>query len=393
MRRCLAFALLAGAALSMPARAVEYQVHGYAAQGLVYTDENNFFGESSDVSTDYYEAGLNGSIQAQPNLLFSAQVAIRDAGISDDGSLRLDYALAEYRFVSDVDTSAGIRVGKVKNSLGFFNETRDVIFTRPGILMPGVYADNQNQRSLIFTGPGAQVFATRVAGRHEFSFSGTANVHRNVRKNDERLLITLPGIPFDLRIENVWNARVMDSIDGGRLQFALSHFHGRFRLATADDIGLTGAFGVGITVLSARLNAEKFSLTTEYSRITNHNELDLGAMPLLRQEVDADSGYVQADFRFNKSWSAFARFDASFSDIHDRSGRKFEAANPGADRKSRMTRDLVAGVSWKYGEHWGFWGEYHWIDGTSTLQMLENPVPPGVEDRWSMLMFMAGFKF
>jgi hypothetical protein len=392
MRGCLAVALLAGAAASMPARALDYQVHGYAAQGVVYTDENNFFGESSDVSTDYYEAGLNASIQARPNLLFSAQAAIRDAGISDDGSLRLDYALVEYRFLSEVETNAGVRVGKVKNTVGFFNETRDVIFTRPSILMPGVYADNQNQRSLIFTGPGAQVFGTRIAGRHELSFSGTANVRRDVRTSDERLLITLPGIPFDLRIEDVWNAGVMDSIDGGRLQFALSHFHGRFRLNTPETVGLTGAFGVGITVLSARLNAERFSLTSEYSRITNHNELDIGGMALLRQDVDADSGYVQADFRFNRNWSAFARFDASFSDIHDRSGRRFAAANPGADRKSRMTRDLVAGVSWKYGEHWGVWGEYHWIDGMSTLQMLENP-PPGPKDRWSMLMVMAGFKF
>lgn len=393
MRGYLALALLAGAAAaSMPARALDYQIHGYASQGLVYTDENNFFGESSDVSTDYYEAGLNASIQARPNLLFSAQAAIRDAGISDDGSLRLDYALVEYRFLSEVESSAGIRVGKVKNAFGFYNETRDVIFTRPGILMPGVYADNQNQRSLIFTGPGAQVFGTKIAGRHEWSFSGTANVDRNVRKNDERLLITLPGIPFDLRIEDVWNARVMDSIDGGRLQFALSHFHGRFRLDTAENIGLTGAFGVGITVLSARFNAEKFTITSEYSRITNDNALDLGGMPLLRQNVDADSGYVQGDFRFNKSWSAYARLDASFTDIHDRSGREFAAANPGADRKSRMTRDVVAGVSWKYGEHWGVWGEYHWIDGTSTLQMLENP-PPGPEDRWSMVMLMAGFKF
>jgi hypothetical protein len=391
MRGWLAFALLAGAALSLPARAIEYQVHGYAAQGLVYTDDNNFFGESSDVSTDYYEAGLNASIEVTPNLLFSAQAAIRDAGLSDDGSLRLDYALAEYRFVSDVETSAGIRAGKVKNALGFFNETRDVIFTRPGILMPGVYADNQNQRSLIFTGPGAQVFATRLYGRHELSFSGTANVRHDVRKSDERLLITLPGIPFDLQIRDSWSARVMDSFDGGRLQFALSHFHGRFDLTTPATVGLTADFGVGITVASARFNAEKFTITTEYARLTNDNRADVGPVPLLRQRVDADSGYVQADYRFNPSWSAFARFDASFSDIHDRSGRKFAAANPGADRKSRMRRDLVAGVNWRYGEHWGVWGEYHWIDGTSSLLALENPGPR--EDRWSMLMFMVGFKF
>jgi hypothetical protein len=391
MRHWLTVASLVGAAATTPAAAVDYQVHGYAQQGLVYTDDNNFFGESSDISTDYYEAGLNGSIQVQPNLLFSAQVSIRDAGISDDGKLRLDYALGEYRFVSDVKNTVAVRAGKVKNAFGLFNQTRDVVFTRPGILMPGIYADNQNQRSLIFAGPGAQVFASRVAGAHELSITATVNGNRDVHRNDERLLITLPGIPFDLRIEDVWNVRVMDSIDGGRLQFALSHFDGRFRLTTADTIGLAGSFGIGITVLSARLNAERFSIASEYSRVTNDNRLDLGGSPLLRQKVDADSGYVQADFHINRSWSAFARVDASFLDIHDRSGRRFAAENPGADRKSRMTRDLVAGVSWRYGEHWGLWGEYHWIDGTSLLQRLENP--GRTDERWSMLLVMAGFKF
>lgn len=391
MKRWPAFVSVALAAASSPALAAEYQVHGYAAQGFVYTDDNNFFGESSEGSTDYYEAGLNASFQATPSLLFAAQAAIRDAGISDDGSLRLDYALAEYRFVSTVDGSAGVRAGKVKNALGFFNETRDVIFTRPGILMPGVYADNQNQRSLIFTGPGAEVFGAQVRGRHELSFSGTVNVAHGVRKNDQRLLINLSGIPFDLDIDDAWSARVMDSIDGGRLQFALSHFHGRFKLGTAETIGLAGTFGVGITILSARFNAEKFTLTSEYSRVTNHNRLDAGGMVLLQQSITADSAYVQADYRFNKNWSAFARADASFTDIHDRSGRQFAQDNPGADPASRYTKDLVAGVSFRYGEHWGFWGEYHWIDGTSSLQMLENPGP--VKDRWSMLMLMAGFKF
>lgn len=391
MRTCLALALLAGAAFSPAARAVDYQVHGYAAQGLVYTDHNNFFGESSDVSTDYYEAGLNASVQVNPGLRFAAQAAIRDAGLSDDGSLRLDYALVEYRFFSEAQRTAGVRAGKVKNAIGFFNETRDVIFTRPGILMPGVYADNQNQRGLIFTGPGAQVFGSRLFGEHDLSFSASANVRHDVRKSDERLLITLPGIPFDLDIRDSWSARVMDTIDGGRLQFALSHFHGRFDLATPDTVGLTADFKVGITVLSGRFNAEKFTITSEYARLTNDNRAYVGPTPLLRQKVDADSGYVQYDYRFNQSWGAFARIDASFSDIHDRSGRRFAAANPGASRKSRMRRDLTIGASWRYGEHWGVWGEYHWIDGTSSLLALENPGP--VEDRWSLLMFMVGAKF
>ncbi len=375
-----------------PAAAAEYQFHGYAAQGFVYTTENNFFGESSDGSTDYYEAGLNASVQLRPDLMLAGQAAIRDAGISDDGTLRLDYALADYRFLANVDSSAGVRIGKVKNAMGFYNETRDVIFTRPGVLLPSVYSDNQNQRSLVFTAPGAQLYGNRTLGRHEWSFTGTANVDRNVRKSDERLLIDLGGLPFDLRIKDSWNAQIMDSLDGGMWQFGVSYFFGRFTLATPDAIGIAGTFDVGLTLFSARYNAERFSLTAEYVLNPNTNRVTAGGIEILRSRLVAERSYLQGEYRLTPQWALMARLDAAFSDRDDRSGRGFAAANPGADRKSRQSRDVTLGVNWRPDEHWGVWGEYHWIDGTASLQPLENPNGPS-DNRWSLLMLMAAYKF
>ncbi|MEJ1961229.1 MAG: hypothetical protein WDO56_06680 [Gammaproteobacteria bacterium] len=374
-----------------PAFAVEYQVHGYAAQGFVYSSDNNIFGDSSSGSWDYYEAGLNGSVQVRPNLIFSAQAAIRDAGISDDGSLRLDYALADYRFVESVDSAAGMRVGKIKNPLGFYNETRDVVFSRPTILLPTVYNDNQNQRSLVFSAPGAQLYGSHVWGRNDLSFTGTILADHDVRKTDERLLIDLGGLPFDLHIQDSWNAQIMDSLDGGRWQFALSHFFGTFTLRTPDPIGVAGTFDVSVTVASARYNAEKFTVTAEYALNPNTNVVTVGGAPYLRQHLVADTGYVQGEYRINSSWGAVARVEATYRDRHDRDGSEFVAANPGADRKTRMARDFVVGANWRYGDHWGIWGEYHWIDGTEWLQALENPQPR--KSRWSLVMFMAGYKF
>ena len=159
-------AALAAICFSGSAAAVDYQIHGYAAQGFVLSSHNDFFGDSTDGSFDYYEAGINAVLQVQPNLTFAVQAAVRDAGISDDGAVRLDYAVADYRVLSEATSEAGLRAGKVKNALGFYNETRDVVFTRPSILLPSVYSDNQNQRSLIFTAPGAQVYGGAFVGHH-----------------------------------------------------------------------------------------------------------------------------------------------------------------------------------------------------------------------------------
>jgi len=394
LRRFAPHALAAPALLGLcaPAFALDYQVHGYAAQGFVYTDDNNFFGKSSDGSWDYYEAGLNASVQVHPKLLFSAQAAIRDAGISDDGSLRLDYAVADYRFLEGVDTTIGVRAGKVKNPLGFYNETRDVVFSRPSILLPVGYSDNQNQRSLVFTAPGAQIYGTRVWGRHELSVTATHSFDHDVRKSDERLLIDLSGLPFDLHIQDSWNARVMDSIDGGRWQFAVSHFFGRFNLRTPPEpLDVAGRFDVGLTLFSARFNTEAFSLTAEYAVNPNKDVVTVNSAPFLRTSITADGGYLQGEYRINPSWGAFARVEAQFLDRGDRSGRRAAAENPGMERASRFTRALVVGANWHHGEHWGVWGEYHWINGTSQLQKLENPQP--LVDHWSLIMLMAGYRF
>lgn len=384
-------AALAAIFFSAQASAIDYQLHGYAAQGFVLSRHNDFFGDSTEGSFDYYEAGINAAVQVQPNLSFAAQAAIRDAGISDDGSLRLDYAVADYRLVSEASIQAGLRAGKVKNALGFYNETRDVVFTRPSILLPSVYSDNQNQRSLIFTSPGAQVYAGTVIGLHELSFTGTLNAERDVRKSDERLLINLT-VPFDLRIGDSWNAQIMDSIDGGRWQLAYSRFSGEFRLSTAPELDLVGRFDVDLNVFSARFNAERFSVTAEYVLVDNDNRLIFMGAPFLHQRVAADSGYLQAEYRVHSDWTLMARMDGFYSDRHDRSGRDFAAANPGVDRRTRFSHDFTIGVNWRPDQHWGLWAEHHWINGTATLQALENP-PPVRHQRWSMLMLMVGYKF
>jgi hypothetical protein len=386
-----AVAAVVALGFSASAGAVDYQVHGYAAQGFVLSDDNDFFGDSTDGSFDYYEAGINAAVQVRPNLLFAAQAAIRDAGISDDGSVRIDYALVDYRVMADATMQAGVRAGKVKNAMGFYNDTRDVIFTRPSILLPSVYADNQNQRSLVFTAPGAQLYGGVVTGQHEWSFTGTLNAERDVRKSDERLLIDLT-VPFDLRIGDSWNVQIMDSINGGKWQFAYSHFTGEFRMSTAAEIGLIGRFVVDADVFSARYNAERLTLTAEYVLVGNDNLLRLGGTPLLQTDITADNGYLQAEYRISPRWALMTRMDSSYRDRNDRSGRRFAAANPGLDRRSQFSHDFTIGINWRPDEHWGVWAEHHWIYGTATLQALENP-PPVRDQRWSMLMVMAGYKF
>src|SRR5690606_32056586 len=163
------------------------------------------------------------------------------------------------------------------------------------------------------------------------------------------------------------------------------------RMTTAPEIGVTGRFDVDLDVFSARYNAERYTITAEYVLIGNDNLLRLGATPLLQQEVTADSGYLQAEYRLGSRWGVMARMDGFYRDRNDRSGRRCAAVNPGVDRRSQFSHDFTIGINWRPDEHWGVWAEHHWINGTATLQALENP-PPVRRQRWSMFMLMAGYR-
>jgi hypothetical protein len=385
----LGTACLAGA----PAAALDYQVHGYAAQGYVLSNGNNVFGDSTNGgSLDYYEAGINGSVQVIESLRFAAQAAIRGAGATDTGSPRLDYYLADYRPFATDHADAGLRIGKVKTPLGLFSETRDVVFTRPGILLPSLYDDSQGTRNLLFASPGLQAYGDLVERDHDLSLTATVSRNRSLSQSEQRLLINLDGLPFQLRVSQSWNAQLMDSIDGGRWQFAYSHFYGRFDLDTAPQTALFGTFGASIDVLSARFNADRVSLTAEYARNPNRDRVTIGGVPLLTSDLAGDSAYIQGDYRFNSAWGAMLRLDSTFRDQSDRSGRRFAAANPGADPESRFPYDVTLGGNWRFAEAWRAWAEYHYITGTATVQPLDNVGRTPV-DHWSLLLLMLGYRF
>jgi hypothetical protein len=109
------------------------QVHGFASQGFVYTDQNNWLTmntrQGSFAMTDL---GLNVSSQITDKFRVGAQVYDRNLGELGQWHPSLDWAVADYRFKNWL----GIRAGKVKTTLGLYNDSQDVDFLRVFALLP-----------------------------------------------------------------------------------------------------------------------------------------------------------------------------------------------------------------------------------------------------------------
>jgi hypothetical protein len=377
--RSVTFAAAVGALLAPPAMALDYQVHGSLAQGFILSEGNDFYGPSTDGSFQYYEAALNGVVKPMSQLLLSAQVIARDAGATDDGMPRLDYAFLDYEYVSGSTGDAGVRLGRVKNSYGLYNDSRDVIFTRPGVLMPSTYFESSGARAMLFSSDGLQPYGALTLGGHYLSVLGTYAPDATLdHRQAERL-----GLEGKVDLEDFYMGRVQDEWDGWT--GALSYLHGvlefEFPPGTLDSIDFQ------VYVLSARYNAARFSVTSEYSLTDTAGTF--GPLPF---HGTSDAAYVQGDYFLTPEWSLMARWDSSFVNRNDRSGDECQVNFAPADRHNCFAHDLTLGASWKSASHWGVWGEYHRVDGLATASQRDNGFMAS-DTHWSMLVLMGAYRF
>ncbi|MEQ1440611.1 hypothetical protein AAG565_14730 [Fontimonas sp. SYSU GA230001] len=371
---------------------LNYQLHGFASQAYAQSWGNNYVGDSLDGSFAFYELGLNATAGGGP-VTVSAQALYRRFGDLDREGARLDYAFADYRFLSALDAHAGVRLGRVKNPYGFFNDSRDVVFTRPGILLPGsVYFEGSGVRSLLFSSDGGQLYGGWNAGDHFLSLTAGRALNFTASDDQKRSLFGSEGFSGDVDIDGLTVVRLLDEWAAGTWRAALTYtsaelsFDGEQQVAPGFSVPISGTFDTDLYIASIAYNAERYSLTAEYL-LTRFKGRFNG-------DTDRNSGdgvYVQADYRFLPGWTGMLRYDLSFSDRNDRSGRDY-ARSTGGDRHERFARDLTAGLKWLPDEHWGVWVEQHFIVGSATVPRLENQ-DRRIESTGQLFLVMVGYHF
>jgi hypothetical protein len=151
------------------------QVHGFVSQGFVYTNDNNWLtmntSQGSGAMTDF---AVNLSTHVTDRLQIGAQGYDRNLGQLGQYHPSLDWAFADYRFKSWF----GVRGGKVKTTLGLYNDTQDFDFLRPFALLPqSVYPTDL--RDVVIAHIGGDLYGN-ISLKHGFgdlSYTGYAG-HR-----------------------------------------------------------------------------------------------------------------------------------------------------------------------------------------------------------------------
>tara|TARA_B100000809_G_scaffold266694_1_gene330783 strand:+ start:4799 stop:6025 length:1227 start_codon:yes stop_codon:yes gene_type:complete len=364
--------------------------HGFANQGIIKTDHNNFFGDSEHWSSEFSDLGLGGSWKPNSRLQFSAQAIYRRAGKNSQDNVQLDYGFADLNLVNTLDYGLGVRAGRVKNTYGLYNDARDIASNKPSILLPqSIYLDSLRQ-----------VFHT-MDGLSSYGYAQWADTHLNldvvygkplIDETTEQFILSAKR-PGNIENEKMLIARIMLEQDAGlwRLGYSFAQLNSDYKPAPV-DFSVSGEVNINLNLLSFEYNWTDWQITAEY-QISETEYKGLNYIGYDNQ-INNESYYGQVSYRITPKWKTFARYDVYYINSNDKDGKKLEVETGGlVPAHKAFAKDITAGIRYDINKHWMLAAEYHHIKGTGWLALVENPIPSETSENWNLFTAQLSFKF
>ncbi len=402
------------------------QIHGFASQTMFLTSGNNMFGPSiSNPSFDFTELGINGSWSPMPNLLLSMQIISRRAGNGYDGSPNVDFGLLDYSHFFEDDFKIGFRAGRIRIPYGLYNDTRDVAFTRPSILLPqSVYFEGT--RDFTISADGLLIYAELLKPWGNLTLELFGGYNRSNELDAKFSFLSLPG---NLEPNPGFSGRLNYESYDASLRFALSggYIPMDYKSSSSLIVGPTGTLIPTPTkgkltftpmLLSSQYNTDKWTFTSEYSPFfINTSGLNTVVNPFADSNNFAQSYYFQVAYRFAPKWELMTRYDAMYTNSHDQNGKEselksqylinqliknttnlssleaynlFQFASPAY---SHFAKTLTVGLRYDISPMMMIRAEYNYINGTAWLPTQGNPIPGETKQYWDMFGLQVSIRF
>jgi hypothetical protein len=379
MRRVLFCGLLyAAATLTLGAQSLQdldVQIHGYAAQGFLYTTHNNmFYATTSNGSPAWTEAVVN--VTAQPNDKLRVGVQARYQLLGDSGNaVTIDWAAADYR----VNDHLGVRFGKVKTPWGLFNETQDIDPTYMWALLPQSIYDITTRNSDL-AHFGGVVYGSfdlgEGAGKAEYHFWGGEAViptndgqfnELNASGNGPTGAFVYPEFGGSLHWKTPLKGLMIGSSDTRAEQATVSLFGGSENFAAWNNLSYFGQY-----------TWKKLMLASEWNRQASPGTLNLTGQPVSSISTDTRGWYGMATYKVTSKLSAGA-YESQFFD-HD------APLGPG-----RYTKDWTISGRYDVNEYIYMKADEHFINGTNLSLDALNNLTPVTEYRLTALRIGVSF--
>ena len=357
--------------------------HGFVSQGLLASSQYNYLTPNTkDVSTEFFEAGLNASMNPFPHTRITAQAFTYDIGDVGKYDLVLDYASVEYTF----NDAFGVRAGRIRRPEGIYNDIQDVDLARTSILLPqGVY--DARWRDFYVAIDGADLFGTislAKAGSLSYDvYGGYINPSMDggvaqLLRNQLPSFIALNSLDSDPEFGGQlwWNT----PINGLRLGVAgggVLPFNFTTTIQTpGGPIHPDNRSDVIFQHYSAEYLWKAWTFQAEYFTYS------LYPYAAGQSATHIDSWYGSAAYRFNKWFELGGYYTEYYGDMDHR------------DNSLTFQKDLALSLRFDPKPWWVFKVEGHYIRGTGLLDdNADNPPAQQNSDGWFMLAVKTTFSF
>ncbi|WP_028471373.1 hypothetical protein [Neptunomonas japonica] len=365
---------------------------GFLTQGLSLSDSNNFAGKSSEkVSSDFREFAVNATWRATSQLHLAGQVMSRKFGAVDDGELQFDYLLADFGLSSDVSREYGVRIGRVKLPYGFYNETRDVAFTRPSIALPQSIYFNTT-RELQLSADGMVLYGNFPVADMRLDIDVLIGRPRGSVNTEYAYFRTDFSGKFEDDLGILSRVSLVDSADAWLVGITLGQFDLVYHPGVLGELGLEeGGGSIDVAILGGQYNTESLSFTAEYM-LLRVDRSDLGGAFERNGKSTSKSYYLQTEYRFAKNWDLMLRYDVFFLNKNDRNGFKAEQRS-GRPAYAQWAKDYSLGIGWQASSNMSFRAEWHSIKGTGWLAIQDNLDASKLEKDWNLYLLQAAYRF
>ena len=316
-----ALALSASPAFAQSLDDLNIQIHGYATQGFLYSNQNNVLTtRSSNGSPSWNEEVVNLGAQPIPKLRVGVQVRYFLLG-NYGNSFTLDWAQADYK----VDDRFGVRVGKVKMPVGLFNETQDIDPSYMFSLLPqGVYSiASRNTLLSVYGGNAYGTLKLNQLGKLEYRGFGGVRV---ISGDDGNFLAAREGgttLPQGLQAMSIGSTlRWRLPVQG--LMIGASDFYNPQKSAPIVSTPTTGA---NVTSTNGTITVTKFSqpyyfikyeegkvmLAGEFNKTSAHQIIALTGQPVHTGVLDYRMWYGMATYKVTGKLTAGSYYHQMFN--------------------------------------------------------------------------------
>jgi len=363
------------------------QLHGFASQGYLSSDQNNYYADTEEGSFEFNEFGLTVLANPIDRITVGLQILSRDLGDISNNELDIDWAYGTYRWRDWFGISAGL----LKVPWGFYNESRDIDLLRPWVFLPtSLYNERLRDAYSSYTGIsiGGDILTDRFGsatysigyGEKVLSNDSTAyimdinqeNVFQNIQNKAHDLLLSkfdwetpIPGMRIgasfltcllDLTAEtNSHQGWIENDVPPGTPIIDNSGRLSAIVLSAEYTLG-------GLTVAAEYLNEREYDLVA-YNPYTGNR--------VNGSEQHSEGYYASLAYRFTPWLQCGIYYSVHYPDSDDKDGD--ELVENGEPAYNAWQKEAVLTARFDITEQWLVKFEGHAINGTADIPEFANP--------------------